>query len=90
LFQIIPVAIGLTSTIAASLARIFFSWTLHAIVYFWLMPTYIISAARSRLPSSWAGCSQAQRPRPGAGVRADDRWLAASAQATVPGELRPV
>jgi cytochrome c oxidase subunit 1 len=23
------------------LSRVFFSWTLHAIVYFWLMPTYI-------------------------------------------------
>ena len=41
LFQIIPVALGLRSTIDAGLARIFFSWTLHAIVYFWLMPTYI-------------------------------------------------
>ena len=41
LFQIIPVALGWRSTIDAGLARIFFSWTLHAIVYFWLMPTYI-------------------------------------------------
>jgi cytochrome c oxidase subunit 1 len=41
LFQIIPVALGLTNTIDAGLARAFFSWTLHAIVYFWLMPTYI-------------------------------------------------
>ena len=41
LFQIIPVAVGLTSTIDSGLARVFFSWTLHAIVYFWLMPTYI-------------------------------------------------
>jgi cytochrome c oxidase subunit 1 len=41
LFQIIPVAIGLSGTIDAGLARVFFSWTLHAIVYFWLMPTYI-------------------------------------------------
>lgn len=41
LFQILPVALGLKSTIDAGLARIFFSWTLHAIVYFWLMPTYI-------------------------------------------------
>src|SRR5271170_7333833 len=41
LFQIIPVALGLTSTIDAGLARVFFSWTLHAIVYFWLMPAYI-------------------------------------------------
>ena len=41
LLQIIPVAFGLVSTIDAGLARIFFSWTLHAIVYFWLFPTYI-------------------------------------------------
>ncbi len=41
LLQILPVALGLKSTIDAGLARIFFSWTLHAIVYFWLMPTYI-------------------------------------------------
>ena len=38
LFQIIPVALGLKTTIDAGLARVFFSWTLHAIVYFWLMP----------------------------------------------------
>ena len=41
LLQILPVALGLRSTIDAGLARVFFSWTLHAIVYFWLMPTYI-------------------------------------------------
>ena len=41
IFQILPVALGLTATIDAGLARVFFSWTLHAIVYFWLMPTYI-------------------------------------------------
>ncbi|HJS86838.1 MAG TPA: cbb3-type cytochrome c oxidase subunit I [Acetobacteraceae bacterium] len=41
LFQILPVAFGLTTTVNAGLARVFFSWTLHAIVYFWLMPTYI-------------------------------------------------
>jgi cytochrome c oxidase subunit 1 len=38
---ILPAATGLTSTINAGLARVFFSWTLHAIVYFWLMPAYI-------------------------------------------------
>jgi len=41
LLQIIPVALGLKSTIDAGLARVFFSWTLHAIVYFWLIPTYV-------------------------------------------------
>jgi cytochrome c oxidase subunit 1 len=41
LFQILPASLGLTHTIDAGLARVFFSWTLHAIVYFWLMPAYI-------------------------------------------------
>jgi cytochrome c oxidase subunit 1 len=41
LFQILPVALGFKTTIDAGLARVLFSWTLHAIVYFWLMPTYI-------------------------------------------------
>jgi len=41
LFQIIPVALGLKSSIDAGLSRVLFSWTLHAIVYFWLFPTYI-------------------------------------------------
>ena len=41
LFQILPAALGLTNTIDAGLSRVLFSWTLHAIVYFWLMPTYI-------------------------------------------------
>jgi cytochrome c oxidase subunit 1 len=41
ILQILPVALGLRSTIDAGLARVFFSWTLHAIVYFWLMPSYI-------------------------------------------------
>lgn len=41
ILQIIPVALGLRSVIDAGLARVFFSWTLHAIVYFWLFPTYI-------------------------------------------------
>ncbi|KVN29535.1 cytochrome C oxidase subunit I [Burkholderia pyrrocinia] len=41
IFQILPVALGFRTTIDAGLARVFFSWTLHAIVYFWLMPAYI-------------------------------------------------
>ena len=41
LVLILPVALGLRNTIDAGLSRVFFSWTLHAIVYFWLMPTYI-------------------------------------------------
>ncbi len=41
LVLILPVALGLRETIDAGLARVLFSWTLHAIVYFWLMPAYI-------------------------------------------------
>ena len=41
LCQILPVALGLSATINAGLARVLFSWTLHAIVYFWLFPAYI-------------------------------------------------
>ena len=41
LFQILPASLGLMHTVDAGLGRVFFSWTLHAIVYFWLMPTYI-------------------------------------------------
>jgi len=41
LVLILPASLGLTDTINAGLARVFFSWTLHAIVYFWLMPSYI-------------------------------------------------
>ena len=38
---ILPASMGFTDTINAGLARVLFSWTLHAIVYFWLMPAYI-------------------------------------------------
>lgn len=41
IFLILPNAFGWTATIDAGLARILFSWTLHGIVYFWLIPTYI-------------------------------------------------
>src|SRR5271156_1461850 len=41
ILQILPVALGLRSAIDAGLARVFFSWPLLAIVYFWLMPSYI-------------------------------------------------
>ena len=41
LVLILPASLGLTDTINAGLARVLFSWTLHAIVYFWLVPTYI-------------------------------------------------
>ena len=41
LLLILPASLGWTDTINAGLARVLFSWTLHAIVYFWLMPAYI-------------------------------------------------
>ena len=41
LFQLIPWSLGLIETIDVGLARTLFSWTLHAIVYFWLFPAYI-------------------------------------------------
>ena len=40
-FLILPNAFGWTPTIDPGLARLLFSWTLHAIVYFWLIPAYI-------------------------------------------------
>jgi len=41
LFQLLPMSLGWTSTVDAGLSRTLFSWTLHAIVYFWLLPAYI-------------------------------------------------
>ncbi len=41
LLLILPASLGWTDTINAGLARVLFSWSLHAIVYFWLMPCYI-------------------------------------------------
>lgn len=41
LLLILPAAFGWKDTIDAGLSRVLFSWTLHAIVYFWLMPAYI-------------------------------------------------
>jgi cytochrome c oxidase subunit 1 len=40
-FLILPNAFGWIQTIDPGLARMLFSWTLHAIVYFWLIPAYI-------------------------------------------------
>lgn len=40
-FQLIPGALGWTETVDVGLSRTLFSWTLHAIVYFWLLPAYI-------------------------------------------------
>jgi cytochrome c oxidase subunit I len=58
---IFPTALGLTTQIDAGLARTLFSVTLHAIVYFWLMPAYIAfytlvpQAAGGRLYSDTMG-----------------------------------
>jgi cytochrome c oxidase subunit 1 len=41
LFLIVPAALGWKQTIDVGLSRTLFSWTLHAIVYFWLIPAYI-------------------------------------------------
>ena len=41
LFVLIPQALGITTQIDAGLGRTLFTVTLHAIVYFWLMPAYI-------------------------------------------------
>ncbi|MFM8333635.1 MAG: b(o/a)3-type cytochrome-c oxidase subunit 1 [Candidatus Methylumidiphilus sp.] len=40
-FQLLPWSLGLTDTIDVGLARTLFAWTLHPIVYFWLIPAYI-------------------------------------------------
>jgi cytochrome c oxidase subunit I len=58
---LLPSAFGLTTQIDAGLARTLFSVTLHAIVYFWLMPAYIAfytlvpQAAGGRLYSDTMG-----------------------------------
>ena len=41
LFQLLPWSLGLIETVDVGLARTLFSWTLHAIVYFWLIPAYV-------------------------------------------------
>jgi cytochrome c oxidase subunit 1 len=40
-FQVIPASFGWTDMVNVGLSRTLFSWTLHAIVYFWLIPAYI-------------------------------------------------
>ena len=64
LIQVIPAAFGWTETIDVGLSRTLFSWTLHAIVYFWLFPAYIAfytmapAAAGGRLYSETMGQAQ--------------------------------
>ncbi len=61
LFVVLPAALGWTQTIDVGLTRTLFSWTLHAIVYFWLIPAYIAfytmapEAAGGRLYSDTMG-----------------------------------
>jgi cytochrome c oxidase subunit I len=61
LFQVIPAAFGWIDTVDVGLSRTLFSWTLHAIVYFWLFPAYIAfytmapEAAGGRLYSDTMG-----------------------------------
>jgi cytochrome c oxidase subunit I len=50
---LLPRAFGLTDLIDAALGRTLFSVTLHAIVYFWLMPAYI--AFYTLLPQASGG-----------------------------------
>ncbi|WP_428357619.1 b(o/a)3-type cytochrome-c oxidase subunit 1 [Methyloprofundus sp.] len=40
LFQLIPWSLGWMDTIDIGLSRTLFAWTLHPIVYFWLIPAY--------------------------------------------------
>jgi cytochrome c oxidase subunit I len=60
-FQVIPAALGLNAEMDVGLSRTLFSWTLHAIVYFWLIPSYIAfytmvpQAAGGRLYSDTMG-----------------------------------
>jgi cytochrome c oxidase subunit 1 len=60
-FQIIPASLGYNGAIDVGLSRTLFSWTLHAIVYFWLIPAYIAfytmapQAAGGRLYSDTMG-----------------------------------
>ena len=61
LFLIAPAVLGWKQTIDVGLSRTLFSWTLHAIVYFWLIPAYIAfytmapRAAGGRLYSEMMG-----------------------------------
>jgi cytochrome c oxidase subunit 1 len=53
LFQLIPWSLGIIDTVDVGLARTLFSWTLHAIVYFWLIPAYV--AMYTLLPKAAGG-----------------------------------
>lgn len=40
-FLLIPLSLGWVDTVDVGLGRTLFAWTLHPIVYFWLIPAYI-------------------------------------------------
>jgi cytochrome c oxidase subunit 1 len=44
-FQLIPTSLGWAETLDPGLSRTLFSETLHAIVYFWLFPAYLVMYA---------------------------------------------
>jgi cytochrome c oxidase subunit 1 len=52
-FQLIPWSLGWIDTVDVGLARTLFAWTLHPIVYFWLIPAYI--ALYSFVPQAAGG-----------------------------------
>jgi cytochrome c oxidase subunit 1 len=52
-FQLLPWSLGLVDTIDVGLARTLFVWTVHPIVYFWLIPAYI--ALYSYVPQAAGG-----------------------------------
>jgi cytochrome c oxidase subunit 1 len=52
-FQLLPASLGLAQTIDVGLARALFAWTLHPIVYFWLIPAYV--ALYSIVPKAAGG-----------------------------------
>jgi cytochrome c oxidase subunit 1 len=61
LSSVVPYLLGWTTSVNAGLSRVLFSWTLHGIVYFWLIPSYVAfytlvpKAADSRLYSDTMG-----------------------------------
>lgn len=52
-FQLLPASLGLVQTVDVGLARALFAWTLHPIVYFWLIPAYV--ALYSIVPKAAGG-----------------------------------
>jgi cytochrome c oxidase subunit 1 len=40
-FLLLPLSLGLTETVDVGLAKTLFAWTLHPIVYVWLIPAYV-------------------------------------------------